>query len=164
MTDTGNEKRVDVERIEQPIKPRSKWYRLKRIGWAILLPILLIVAAGLLWIVSGGGSVTEKVNNTLAEIWLPMTCFRLAAYTVLAYHIIPWFIRRSAIKNESMIALWQMQYEQAEESDKILLDNMIAHAQIQGQAYDRYLQNRHWILIALIIFDGLMIQLPYWIK
>lgn len=151
--------------IDPEIKPRSKWHIVKRIGWAIFMPILLVIVAGLLLVLTGGSGITEKVSDTLSDIWLPMTFIRLAAYIVLAYHVIPFFIRRSAMKNEYRREQLIFQYDNSEsENEQNIIGNMIMRIENQLVAYEKYLTHRYWILIALVIFDMLMVQLPYWIR
>ncbi len=151
--------------IDPTIKPRSKWRILKRIGWAILMPILLVFVAGILLVITGSSDITEKVSDTLSDIWLPMTFIRLAIYIILAYHVVPFFIRRSAIKSEYKREQLIWQYDNSEsESEQNIIGNMIIRIENQLTAYEKYLTHRHWILIALVIFDVLMIQLPYWIR
>ncbi len=151
--------------IEPTIKPHSKWRILRRIGWAILMPILLVIAAGLLLILTVGSGVTEKVSDTLSDIWLPMTFIRLAVFIVLAYHVIPFFIRRSMRKNEYRREQLIFQYDNStSENEQHIIGNMIMRIENQLLAYEKYLTHRYWILIALVSFDVLMVQLPYWIR
>ncbi len=151
--------------ISTPVYERSKWLFVKRIGWAIFMPILLFFFAVILLTLAGGSGVTEEVSDTLSNIWLPMTFIRLAVFIVLAYHVIPFFIHRSMRKNEYRREQLIFQYENStSENEQNIIGNMIIRIENQLTAYEKYLTHRYWILIALVIFDVLMVQLPYWIR
>lgn len=152
-----------MQETAKTAKPGKKHW-LKRLAWAILMPILLIFLGGLLLVLTGS-DFTTSVTDTLSRVWLPLTLIRFAVYLILAYHIVPIFIRRADAKNNNKIMALRMYRQQSENGiDQQQLDGMIYQAQKQGEAYATYLSHRYWILIVLLLFDVFMIQIPYLIK
>lgn len=147
------------------VKNTKRGYWLKRIGWAVLLPILLFFLASLLLFFGGGSGVTEKVESVLAQMWLPLTFIRLGVYIILSYHILPFFIRRAADKSEHQLLRLEQIHQQSQSlEEQYMLEDKLKQISSQLFAFERYLQNRYWLLIALIAFDVIMIQIPYWIR
>ncbi len=156
---------------EQPIAGHSrnvanpqKRHWLKRLLWAIALPIALFILSIVLLNIFGTQTI-EKLNSALQSFWLPATIFRITIYLLIAFVIVPKMLSQGQAKNDSTIQTIKDDIAQNQiNSDDDFLYQLLKKAEAQQRIYNYLLNRRYLILIGLIVFDMITLQLPYFLK
>lgn len=154
---------------------RFTW--LKRLGFALLMPIALCVLGAVILTLLGGDS-SKKIADTLQSIWLPLSVLRLLAYVVVAYWLVPMMLRRKRQQSLEAVQYWQQRLKQyqanhdnkqgddgtAQSHEWGNLQWAYKQAQQQQRAYEQLLQHRHRLLLIFLLFEVITVQLPFWLK
>lgn len=144
-----------------PVLPRppGKWLRrVKRLGWAVGVPLVL-AGAGVFLMMRFGDSGLGSLKGFLQSVWLPALLARLLVYAVLAAWLWPIMMQRA---REEALARLQALYR-----------DLLAENPIDRYALDtvgeqiRKAQASHisgWVIFGLLLLaEGVLIQLPYWL-
>lgn len=158
---------------------RFAW--LKRLGFALLMPIALCILGAAILALLGGDS-SDKIADTLQSIWLPLSVLRLLAYIVVAYWLVPMMLRRKRQQSLETVQYWQQRLKQyqanhdnnhgddqgddceAQSPDLESLQWLHNRAQQQQRAYEQLLQHRYRLLLIFLLFEVITVQLPFWLK
>ncbi len=146
-----------------PVKPKRR--RLKRLLLAILVPLGLMLLAVIILGVFGNESI-EKTDSLLDNIWLPATLCRFVVYCLIAYALLPFFIRKAAIKNDSIIYHLNKEVNKVKANEDTLnyVQMLLSKAEAQAKIYHYVSTHRFIILLFLLAFDVITLQLPYFLK
>lgn len=138
---------------------------LKRLVLALLMPIGLFILSTLMMMALGRDT-SSALADHLSAIWLPLTCFRLGLYTLLAYWLAPILLRRQCeLYTEEVQFLEQLRkFAQADGEIDDELQFAYDDAVKKLRAYKQLLQQRHYMLMLCIVFDVITIQLPFWVR
>lgn len=137
---------------------------LQRLGFALLMPVVLFLS-GLLILSALGADSSDKIADTLQTLWLPLTVLRLIAYIIIAYFIVPIVLRRKRDKYHDKARYWQDCLAQCQDSeDEQGLQWEYDNARHKQHAFEQLLQHRYRLLLIFWLFEVVTIQLPFWLK
>ena len=139
-----------------PQQPSKFWRWTKRLLLPIIMPLLLFIF-GILFLALVGPSGIDAANNVITTWWWPATLFRFGIYVFLSWGIFGFISRK--IRNTALMRVEpqrQFLFEQdiPDHEELMRLDNIAQ--EIKNKTIHGY-----WLFIILIIFELLVIQLPY---
>lgn len=148
----------DIEVIPLPEK-RGK---LKRTLLAFLtLVLLFIIAGGVLALVGDSG--VQSLSNTTEELWGIASLIRIALYALISWLVFPVIIKAARVRaQDRMYARRYVLF--AEGANGMAYNHALQQIEEQERKIARF-QIPGWVcFVGLLIFDVLVVQLPFLIK
>lgn len=142
---------------------KSKTHIMKRIAFALLIPMGLFLM-GLLLLKVMGTQASQGIDALLNQWWLPMTIIRSCVYFMLALFVIPLWLGKQQAQLQQQLEELQQQVAIDTESDTQAMQEYCDVLAVRIQRYDYLLSHKVWLLMMFCVFDVLTIQLPFWIK
>lgn len=142
---------------------KSKTHIMKRIAFALLIPMGLFLM-GLLLLKVMGTQASQGIDALLNQWWLPMTIIRSCVYFMLALFVIPLWLGKQQAQVCQQLEQLKQQVAIDTESDTQAMQEYCEMLSVRIQRYDYLLSHKVWLLMMFCVFDVLTIQLPFWIK
>lgn len=146
----------------EPIPFPKKRGRIKRVFMAFGSAIVLYVLAAIFLLYIGDGGV-QTLNQTISDMWMFATYFRVALYAVVSWLFLPVIVR--TIRARAQNRMYARRYVAfAEDPNGIAYSHAIQQIEAQEAKIARFRIPGWACFVGLLVFDALVVQLPFLIK
>lgn len=146
----------------EPIKIKAKRGVFKRTLLAFTAPVLLFVFAGIMLAFVGDTGV-EKLNQTINQLWFKAAIFRVVLYAVISFAVFPLIVRTAKARAQDRMAARRYVLF-AEDATGAAYAHAMQQIEEQEAKIQCFRVSGAWCFLGLLVFDALVVHLPFLIK